>query len=177
MSLQDTNKIIYTFTKNDIIKSKDDTLLFKFPYEKDVFWTSFRFTINNEKRTRKITTKLITTDNYEYSIDKLKNISPNNWNDLKWIIPSINTNNSGIYLDIQSINYDIINSIIIQLKGYKNLLPKNDNYILISEYGYEYVLTKYEDNETNEIGVIYNVEGIDYIRDIIDKAYLINIQV
>ncbi len=171
-----SNEIIYTFTKNNLVESKEGALLFKFPCEKDVFWTSFRFTLKDETRTRKFTTTLITKDSYEYTFGKYKNIKPNTWNNLKWIIPPINTDNesSGIYIDTPPTNYNTLNRLTIQLKGYKNLLPSSVHYILKSDLGYEYVLTQYPENDT---GIIYNVEGFDYICDIVDEAYLINQQV
>jgi hypothetical protein len=175
--IQDKSTVIYTFTKHNIIESEEGTFLFKFPYEKDVFWTSFRFNVKGEKRIRKFTTTLITKDNYEYTFGgKFKNMSPNTWHNLKWIIPSININNehSGIYIDTPPTNYDTLDRLTIQLLGYKNLLPKNEHYILTSNLGYEYVLSQYDNSEN---GVIYNVEGIDYIRDILDSAQIINVQV
>lgn len=153
-------------------------IMYPFPYVKDIFWTKYKVSSDLN-----IELMLLTTDCYKYIINNSNDISKDQWNIIKWMIPSINCiNGSGLYFIITEISNDTsellsnINEyqpsdITIQLLGYRNIVPDSEVYILSWENDiFQFIFSN--DKEHN-IGTVCNVEHNDYISTDINRAHII----
>lgn len=179
-----SKSIIYTFSPSDIIREQNGHILYRFPYSKNTVWTNFKYSVwPSIGQQLIIGVTLVTSDNSIYSLGYDMFTQQNDWYNIDWPIPSTKTRNNtesyeGIYLKIKPIAGDENININIQILGFIDLFPKVQNYILTSQNNaqeaiYEFVFTQhYKENEEN-FDTIYNVEHIDYIRNILPTSYLI----
>jgi hypothetical protein len=186
-----SKSVIYSFQENDYHIDNEGNLLYKFPYSKDTYWTNFKYSCYNNTKNQfeniEIGIKLVTGDNYEYCIQAIQHREDKVWYDTEWPFPSVNTfvGRSGLYFKVKPADNKSSYNIKISLLGFMDLFPKVENYILLSSFDtYQFVFTKYEDNEflkyeDDELECvplsIYNVENYDYIREIISKACQISL--
>ena len=163
-----SKSVVYTFVNGSHTFDNDGDMLFKFPYSRDTFWTHFRF---NSPYNLAIEIILITGDGYTYTVSSQQMRERGIWYDTTWPIPSIKTiEDSGVYLKIKPHNIPDFN-LSIKLCGFMDLFPKVENYILLSSLDtYQFVFAKFELDNLEPRGLIYNVENYDYIREIIVKA-------
>ena len=167
-----SKSVIYHFrTKDKCIDNYGDTL-YKFPYSKGTYWTNFKYSCYNpsgQTDNLEFEIVLITTNMYMYSIFPPKNIKQDMWHNTVWALPSIKATEGGIYFKVKCPDNCEIN---ISLLGFTDLYPNVNNYLLKSPLGtYQYVFSKFEyDNGDPETGSIFNVEGEEYIKEIIDKS-------
>lgn len=183
------NSVVYTFNNNEQIITNTGDIMYKFPYSKGTWWTNFKYSvypISNQQLI--ISIILVTNEGYSYVISCDSFIKQHEWTDTIWPLLSINTsgnyninninNKSGLYFKIKPLKGDENIQISINLLGFKNLFPKSENYILISPIKtYQFVFTEFENeddtNDKTDGGTMYNIEHIDYIRDIINKSFLV----
>jgi hypothetical protein len=183
------NSVVYTFNDNDKLFTNNGDIMYKFPYSKGTWWTNFKYSvypISNQQLI--ISVVLITNEGYTYVISRESFIQQNEWNDTIWPLLSLNTsgnnynnynnyninNKSGLYFKIKPLKGDENIHISIKLVGFRNLFPKSENYILISPVKtYQFVFTEFENEDGTTDGTMYNVEHVDYIRDIINKSFLV----
>jgi hypothetical protein len=173
-----SKSVIYTFTSRDFYLDNDKNILYRFPYSQNTFWTNFKYSCYNITKNQyerlEIGIELRTFNGYKYCIKPIDNLENKKWYDTIWPIPSINTIGTDASVDFKIIppsdNKSTYN-IIISLLGFTDLFPKVENYLLISSLDtYQFVFAKYEVDDLEPRGVIYNVENYDYIREIIVKA-------
>ncbi len=176
-----SKSVIYTFNTKDVCIDKDGSILYRFPYSRDTFWTNFKYSCYNmttETYERlRFEIILITTDEYEYNIKLLDTYNDKMWYDMDWPIPSVNTLGSiaGVYFKVRPpINSKHIYNIVISVLGFTDLFPKSEYYLLHSPLDtYQFILSKFENDPEYPTGSIYNIEHYDYIREIIPKSYTI----
>lgn len=163
-----SKSVIYTFTNGSYTYDNDGDMIFKFPYSRDTFWTHFKF---NSSYNLAIEIILVTGDGYTYTVSSQQMRERGIWYDTTWPIPSIKTmEDSGVYLKIKPHNTPDFN-LSIKLCGFMDLFPKVENYLLLSSLDtYQFVFAKYELDDLDPRGLIYNVENYHYIREIIIKA-------
>lgn len=175
-NLNDYKKIIHKFYFSDMTISNGH-IYFKFPYYKNTFWSSY--TINcKETNNIKANIQIRTTDGYIYDLQKYENKTTGYEYSCDWSFPSIDTTGKdyGIYLKItlpsdyhpQTFYLDIF------LYGYESLYPISKYYILLSDYNYEFLITKINTtgqlDDSLESGVIHHIDHTDYIKDIITES-------
>ena len=166
---------IYTFPESSRSVDTDGNILLKFPYSRNLFWTNFNYHCFGFKDTIIVEIILITEDGYTYSISPIIEREPRVWYDTNWVLPSINTGeNSGLYLRVKA-SADTLKFFRFNLLGFMDLCPDVENYILMTSLkSYQFIFSKYQDENNKEVGTIYNVEHTDYIRTVIDSAYKIH---
>jgi hypothetical protein len=178
------NSVVYTFNNNERIIRMNGDIMYKFPYSKGTWWTNFKYCvypISNQQLI--ISIILITDEGYSYIISRESFIEQNKWTDTVWPLLSVNmsgnmninkSHNSGLYFKIKPLKGDEDIQISIKLLGFRNLFPKSENYILISPIKtYQFVFTEFENEDGTTSGTMYNIEHIDYIRDIINKSFIV----
>lgn len=173
------NSVMYHFDNNNAITDMIGNIYYKFPFSQNTFWTNFKYScwgVNapiNEPL--KIGLVVLTSDEYTYNILSLEEKHQHTWYDTVWPIPSINLekNKGGIYLKIEPpIDRSLKYELRVTALGYTNLFPNVKHYLLLSSLDtYQFVFYRFHnDNKEDVGGAIFNVENIDYIRDIIDSS-------
>lgn len=170
---------IYYFDNKNVKTDMLGNIYYSFPFSQNTFWTNFKYScwgINAPiTEELKIGIVLITSDGYSYDILKDEEKQQHKWYDTVWPIPSINLENNrgGIYFRIQppsdrSLEYEMR----VSLLGYNNLFPNVKHYLLLSSFDtYQFVFYRFHSEEKEDSsGAIFNVENIDYIRDILDSS-------
>ena len=181
-----SKSVIYTFNQNDIIHEKNGNILYRFPYSKNTVWTNFKYSVwPSTGQQLIIGIVLVTSENSTYSLGYDMFTQQNKWQNIDWPIPSTKSQTipgsyEGVYLKIKPIAGDENIRINIQILGFIDLFPRVENYILTSrdylqQPVYEFVFTQhYKEKEgENNFDRIYNIEHIDYIRNILPTSYLI----
>jgi hypothetical protein len=165
-----SKSVIYTFPESSKSVDTQGNLLLRFPYSHNLFWTNFNYYCVGFN-TIDIELILITEDGYTYSISPNTERAPRVWHDTIWVLPSINTGkHSGLFLRVKS-PADNLKYFRFNLLGFMDLYPDVENYLLMTELkSYQFIFSKYRDENNKEIGTIYNVEHTDYIRSVIDTA-------
>ena len=172
-----SKSVVYSFTAKDVYHSEDGYIMYKFPYSKDTYWTNFKYscynTTKNEPARLDIGMELATTDGYTYCVQMLHEREDKVWYDTEWPFPSVYTfgSQAGIYFKVKPPSDYYTYSINISLLGFEDLFPKVESYLLLSPLDtYQWVFSKFEKDNEDASGSIYNVEHYDYIRDIVKKA-------
>ena len=167
-----SKSVVYYVSTDDAIIDDDGDILFRFPYSKDTFWTNFKYSYYGNKELLEIGIKLVTSNGYSYEVAPQIVREKSVWEDTIWPLPSINTENGGIYLKIKHVA-DIKYKLSISLLGFMDIFPKVDNYLLLSPLDtYQFVFSKVEYNDPDlATGSIYSIEHFNHIHNIINKSY------
>lgn len=172
-----SKSVVYTPQPEDYKADTDGSILVRFPYSKDTYWTNFRYKCYGPTQEQlNIGIVLITTDGCKYSISEPELREQRKWYDTTWPIPSVNTpRQSGVYIwltpPVDSKKY----VITISLLGFMDLFPKVENYLLLSAIDtYQFAFCKYEYEENAiplEDGAIHDVNTYGYPHEIMVKAH------
>jgi hypothetical protein len=173
-----SKSVVYTFDTKDLYFDKDGNIIYNFPYSRATYWTNFKYscynTTKNEPEDLEIGLELNTSDNYQYEIIKIQPFENKKVYDTVWPIPSVNTvgRDASVYFKIKyPSEKNSRYSIIVSLIGFTDLFPKVENYLLLSPLDtYQFIFYKYERDDDEPRGSIWNVEHYDYICEIMTKA-------
>ena len=166
-----SKSVIYSFTDKDALAHKQGYLTYMFPYSKDTYWTNFKYSCYNMATNQPVKLEigigLDTSDGYNYCVQMIHEREDKVWYDTEWPFPSINVigmRHAGLYFKVKMPSDGAEYKVNISLLGFMDLLPKTQNYLLLSPLDtYQFVFSKFELDEEGR-GSIYNVENEDYIR-------------
>jgi hypothetical protein len=171
---------IYTFSAKDYLIDDDGSMLFRFPFSRDTFWTQFKYSCTDEYGfpvdELNISIFLITSDEYRYTISPLQIRVQKEWNTIEWPIPSIYTHGkSGIFIKIKPLNSSNKHFMNVHLLGFQELFPTVKDYFLLTNNDtYQFIFSQFN-NEEYSSGSIFNVEHYDYIKESIPGSYQIRL--
>jgi hypothetical protein len=171
---------VYTFSAKDYLVDDDGSMLFRFPFSHNTFWTQFQYSCINEygfpTDNLDISVFLITSDEYRYTISPLQTRAQKEWYTIELPIPSIMTpGKSGIFIKIKPINSSSKHIMNIHLLGFQELFPIVKDYFLITNNNtYQFIFSQYNNGDYYS-GSIFNVEHYDYIKESIPGSQLIEL--
>lgn len=171
---------VYSFSAKDYLVDDDGSMLFRFPFSNNTFWTQFKYscvdTFGFPIDDLDISVFLMTSDEYRYTISPTITRVQKEWYTLEWPIPSINTDSkSGVFIKIKPFDSSKKHFINIHLLGFQELFPTVENYILLTNNdSYQFIFSQFKNGDYYS-GSIFNVEHYDYIKESIPGSQLIRL--
>jgi hypothetical protein len=156
----------------------NEELKFNLPFNKNTFWTHFKFSSN--KNDFIIYFTIDTSGGARYEFDFSKHASKQNtWHPFIWPIPSLDTRGSimNVFIEVVPQFNTCIYDFKLELLGVKDLFPESQYYFLMTPSNmYQFLFSKFEDNDPDfPQGVIEQYENDCYNEHLVDKAFKIKI--
>lgn len=170
--------VVYIPQEDKHIYEDDGSILIRFPYSKNTFWTNFKYSCLNQNNIKLKTELIIKTSNdHMYTVLTINETEQNQWHDTKWAIPSVNTidHDAGIYLKLYNCRDLPKYTIRISILGFLHIYPDVIQYFLLSQQNtYLFIfntcvkdesiaIKRERERERKRNGSIYSIEQTEHM--------------